>query len=211
MSVLKNRWLRWFGGLLASLVVLLAAGYAFRAPLLTGAARAWVINDPVTKADAIVILGGGPETRPFAAAKLYRQGVAPKVLFMNVMLGPAEELGSAMSEQEQTRRILLSNGVPDSALLALGTNVASTFDESMAVRDWARQTGASSIVVTTDLFHTRRARWIFRHELRDTPIKISMVAVDPIRFKMTNWWQHEDGLVFFQNEIIKSIYYRLKY
>jgi len=128
-----------------------------------------------------------------------------------VMLGPAEELGSAMSEQEQTRRILLSNGVPDSALLALGTNVASTFDESMAVRDWARQTGASSIVVTTDLFHTRRARWIFRHELRDTPIKISMVAVDPIRFKMTNWWQHEDGLVFFQNEIIKSIYYRLKY
>lgn len=207
----RKRWLRWAARVLAALFALGVVGYIFRAPLLIGAARAWVINDPVTKADAIVILGGGPETRPFAAAKLYHQGVAPKVLYMNVKLGPAEELGVVATEPELTRRILLSNGVPESAQVVLGTNVANTFDESRAVRDWARQTGASSIVITTDLFHTRRARWIFNRELHDKPIKINVVAVEPIRFKMTNWWQHEDGLVFFQNEIIKYAYYRLKY
>ena len=211
MFTFKNRRLRCVAGMLAVFGVLALSGYFFRAPLLTGLARAWVVNDPVTKADAIVILGGGLENRPLAAAALFHKGVAPMVLYMNVLPGPAEESGVVLSEQEQTRRILLSKNVPASALLAIGTNVACTFDESRAVRAWATQTGAASIVVATDSFHTRRARWIFRHELRDTPVKIYIVAVEPVRYKLDNWWQHEDGLIFFQNELIKSIYYRLKY
>jgi uncharacterized SAM-binding protein YcdF (DUF218 family) len=208
----KSRsWLRWAVWLLVAIGMLVLASYIFRSPLLTGLARAWVVNDPVSKADAIVILGGGPENRPFAAARLFHDGVAPKVLFMNVKLGSAEELGVVLPEQEQTRRILLSNNVPESALQMIGTNVASTFDESRAVRAWAMQTGATSIVIATDLFHTRRARWIFHRELKDTAVKIHVVAVDPVRFKIDDWWQHEDGLIYFQNEIIKSVYYWVKY
>jgi uncharacterized SAM-binding protein YcdF (DUF218 family) len=197
--------------LLAAIGALFAAGYVFRAPLLTGLARAWVVNDPVSKADAIVILGGGVENRPFAAAKLFHDGVAPIILYMDVKLDSAEELGMVPSEKDLTRRILASNDVSESAMLAIGTNVASTYDESRAVREWARQTGATSIVITTDLFHTRRARWIFRHELRDTPVKIYVAAVDPARYKITNWWQNEEGLIQFQNELVKSVYYRIKY
>lgn len=206
-----RRWLRRIAGLLVVFGALLLIGFVFRAPLLTGLARAWVVNQPATHADAIVILGGGVENRPFAAAKLFHEGVAPMVLYMDVQPGPAEELGVALSERELTRRILMSNDVPASALLAIGTNVASTYDESRAVRAWAKQTGATSIVITTELFHTRRARWIFRHELRDVPVKIYIAAVDPVRYKMTNWWHNEEGVIQFQNEIIKSIYYRCKY
>jgi hypothetical protein len=32
---------------------------------------AWVVSDSIAPADAIVVLGGGLETRPFAAADLY--------------------------------------------------------------------------------------------------------------------------------------------
>jgi uncharacterized SAM-binding protein YcdF (DUF218 family) len=130
---------------------------------------------------------------------------------MNVRLGPAEELGVGLSEREMTRQILLSNNVPASAMLAVGTNVASTFDESQSVRAWAKQTGAASIVIVTDWFHTRRARWIFRHELKDTPVKIYIVGVDPIRYKIDKWWQSEEGVIQFQNEVAKSVFYRIKY
>jgi uncharacterized SAM-binding protein YcdF (DUF218 family) len=179
--------------------------------LLTGLAEAWVINDPVTKADAIVILGGGPETRPFAAAKLYRNGVAPMVIYTDVRPGPAEEMGITPPERELTRRILLSNGVPETAMTLIGTNVASTYDESRAVRTWVEKTGAKTIIIPTDPFHTRRVRWIFSKELRASKTDIHVVPINPVRDRADNWWRHEGGVTAFQNEIIKYVYYRFEY
>ena len=211
MSAFQNRCLRRIAACLILGCVLLLVGYVFRAPLLTGLAEAWVINDPVAKADAIVVLGGGPETRPFAAARLYHDDVAPMVLYTDVRPGPAEELGITPREAELTRRILLSNGVPETAMTMIGTNVASTYDESRAVRNWIEKTGAKSILIPTDPFHTRRVRWIFRKELRGTETAIHVVSVNPLRYRADNWWRHEEGVTAFQNEIIKYIYYRVEY
>lgn len=198
----------WFAGIS---VLLLLGLYLGCAPLLTGLASAWIVEEPVAKVDAIVVLGGGLEHRPFAAARLFREGVAPRVLYMNVQLGPAEELGVQITESETTRRILLSNGVPELAMTAIGDGVASTYDESCAVRDWVNESGAKSILIPTDLFHTRRVRWLFQKQFREMPVRIQLQAVDPIRYRMANWWQHEEGVVDFQNEVIKFLYYRAKY
>jgi uncharacterized SAM-binding protein YcdF (DUF218 family) len=205
------RWLPRIAWLLTIGCALLLVCYIFRAPLLTGLAEAWVVNDPVAKADAIVILGGGLENRPFAAAKLFHDGVAPRILYMDVRLGPTEELGVTLSEQEETHRILLSNGVPDTAMTMIGSGVASTYDESIAVRKWLDETGAKSIIIPTDLFHTRRVRWIFRKELRGTNTEIHVVAVNLRNYEIKDWWWHEQGVIDFQNEIIKSVYYWCKY
>lgn len=190
---------------------LLVVCYVFRASLLTLLAEAWEVNEPAARADAIVVLGGGLENRPFAAAKLYHAGVAPVVLYMDVRLSPSEELGISLPEKEQTRRILLSNGVPESAMTLIGNEVGSTFDESQAARAWLQKSGAKSVVIPTDIFHARRVRWIFRKELRDTKTEIHVVGVKPLRYSDKDWWQHEEGLIAFQNEIIKSLYYRFKY
>jgi uncharacterized SAM-binding protein YcdF (DUF218 family) len=211
MSAFQNRWLRWIAGFLTFGCVLLLVGCVFRAPLLTGLARAWVVNDPAINADAIVIPGGGLENRPFAAARLFHDGVAPQILYMNVRLSPAEEMGITPPERELTRRILLSNGVPETAMTMIGSNVASTYDESRAVRAWVEKSGAKSIVIATDPFHTRRARWIFRKELRDTKTAIHVVPVDPVRYRTDDWWRHEEGVIAFQNEIIKYAYYRIEH
>jgi uncharacterized SAM-binding protein YcdF (DUF218 family) len=185
--------------------------YAFRAPLLTDAAQAWVVNDPTAKADAIVILGGGLENRPFAAAKLFHDGVAPRILYMNVRLNPAEEMGITPAESDVTRRILLKQGVPEAAMTMIGSNVSSTFDESKAVHAWMEKNRVKSIVITTDLFHTRRVRWLFEKELKDNKANIHVVAVDARRYKISDWWKHEEGVIAFQNEFIKFLYYRIKY
>jgi hypothetical protein len=47
-----------------------------------------------------VILGGGLEYRPFAAAQLYKEGFAPKVLIMDVKLAPTEEMGLSFGKAE---------------------------------------------------------------------------------------------------------------
>jgi uncharacterized SAM-binding protein YcdF (DUF218 family) len=197
--------------ILAVVLLLVGTGYVFRAPLLSGLADAWVVNDPVARADAIVIPGGGLENRPFAAAKLFRDGVAPVVLYMNVRLSPAEEMGITPPERELTRRILLSNGVPETAMTMIGTNIASTYDESRAVRGWVEQTGSKSIIITTDPFHTRRALWIFRKELQGTGTEIHIVPVNPVRYRADDWWRYEEGVTAFQNETVKYIYYRFVY
>jgi hypothetical protein len=51
-----------------------------RAPLLRGAAGLWIVSDPVTPSDAVAVLGGGLELRPFRASELYKKGLAKKVL-----------------------------------------------------------------------------------------------------------------------------------
>jgi uncharacterized SAM-binding protein YcdF (DUF218 family) len=191
--------------------VLLLVAYVFRAPLLSGLAEAWVVNEPTPKADAIVVLGGSPENRPFEAAKLYHEGVAPVILYTDVQPSPAEELGIVPTEPEQTRRILASNGVPDSAMILVGTNVANTFDEAVAVRDWVGRTGTRSVVIVTDWFHTRRARWIFQREFRGHNEVIYVVVARPAHQGVQDWWRDEYGIISFQNEILKYVYYRAKY
>ena len=88
-----RHWLRRLAWAFGIGLLLLFGGYLFRAPLLTGLAGAWVVNDPVTKADAIVLLGGGLENRPFAAAKLFHDGVAPQIIYMDVQAQPGRGNG----------------------------------------------------------------------------------------------------------------------
>jgi uncharacterized SAM-binding protein YcdF (DUF218 family) len=181
--------------------------------VLTGAAKAWIVDEPLSKADAIVVLGGGVENRPFAAARFYHQGLAPKILFMDVRLNPTTRLGLIPPEADLTRQVLLKLEVPESDMVAIGDKVASTYDESRAVRAWVEKSGAKTLIIPDDLFHTRRVRWLFRKQLKGTGARALVSAVAPAldQYEATNWWQHEEGLIAFQNEVVKLMYYHLKY
>lgn len=200
--------------LLAALLILgalLALAVVFRAPLLRASANCWIVNQRVTRSDAIVVLGGGLESRPLAAAKLYQAGLAPRILLMNVRTGPVTALGILSSEAELTRQVLLAENVAETNLVAIGGGVANSYDESLAVRDWVRQTGAHRIIIVTDLFHTRRVSWLYAKELAGLNVQV-IVAVAPQRqYTAADWWRHEEGLIAFQNEVIKYAYYRVKY
>src|SRR4051812_8257198 len=81
-------------------VAVLTVCYFFRAPLLGGLADAWIANDNLVKADAIVILGGGLETRPAEAARLYQKGLAPRILVLNLRSNATDQLGITIPETE---------------------------------------------------------------------------------------------------------------
>ena len=213
-SPVVRKWPRLWSVVLWScglVVLLIAFCFVFRSPLLTGLANAWIVNEPVEKADAIVVLAGGLEYRPFAAAKLYRQGTAPKILITQTELPPTAQMGLTVPGFITTRQIMLSNGVPAAALQIVGTNVNSTRDEALALKTWVTEHNAHSLIIPTDMFHTRRVRWIFSKALRNTGTEVHVTAIAPPCYENTNWWKHEEGLIAFQNEVVKSLYYHLRY
>jgi hypothetical protein len=72
-----------------------------REALLRGLTDLWIVSDPVTRADAVAVLGGGREYRPFVAADLYKKGLASKVLVSRV---PEGHVGALLEHTEPRRR-----------------------------------------------------------------------------------------------------------
>lgn len=133
------------------------------------------------------------------------------MLVVRIQLSPADELGVTEAETDSIRKVLLKKGVPETALVLIGTNISNTFEESQAVRDWAARTGARRVIIPTDIFHTHRAHWLFQRMIEGTPTKPLVTAVNPPEYTATNWWQTEQGQIAFQNEVVKHLFYRLKY
>ena len=52
-------------------------------------------------------------------------------------------------------------------------------------------------------------KWAFEKSLPG--IEVRVIPVDNPRYDPGRWWQQEDGLVAFQNEVIKWLYYHSKY
>jgi uncharacterized SAM-binding protein YcdF (DUF218 family) len=206
-----RRLLKWSLVLSATFVILGAAVYVFRESLLIALAEAWIVNAPIQKADAIVVLGGGMDTRPAVAARLYREGWAPRILVLQPEPSPAQERGIIPTEGDLTRRLLETDKVPANAIELLKTKVNSTFEESRVIAEWVRQHRARCLLVPTDAFHTRRAGWIIRRQLRPESVNVLTIAAPPRRYAVTNWWHSDYGVLDFQNEVLKSAYYWWNY
>ncbi|WP_075089202.1 YdcF family protein [Verrucomicrobium spinosum] len=164
--------------LILVVAVLLGVAWIFRESLLRTAARTWVVDDPVLKADAIVVLGGGRDWRPFTAADMYLAGQSTVVLVTQPEKSPSQNLLQQPSEAEINTTVLTKKGVPSTAIRPLGQNVTSTRDEALALRDWVIAHQAKDILIPTDPFHTRRARWIFQRALEE-PAQLYMFGPFP--------------------------------
>jgi uncharacterized SAM-binding protein YcdF (DUF218 family) len=193
------------------LVVLIAGVWLERGALLRGAADLWIVSDPITPADAVVVLGGDLEVRPFVAAELYKKGLVPKVLVSQVPEGRSSTIGGIPGHSELNRMVLLKIGVPVTAIEMFGQANGSTKDEAAALKDWADRHGISRIIVPTEIFSARRVRWIFDREFAGSSVHVDVAAVEPRNYSHSEWWKSARGLITFQNEFIKYLYYRLEY
>ena len=192
------------------LVVLIAGVWLERAPLLRGAAELWIVSDPITAADAVAVLGGDLDTRPFEAADLYKKGLVPKVLVSRVEEGRASTMGLIPGHSELNRIVLLKLGVPDTAIETFGEANGSTRDEAVALRVWVDRHGVTRIIIPTEVFSARRARWIFDREFVGSSVAIEIATIGQ-NDSHAEWWKNEKAMIAFQNEILKYLYYRLKY
>ena len=182
-----------------------------RESLLRRASDLWIVSDPVTQGDAVVVLGGGLGVRPFIAADLYRQGIVRKIVVSRVAEERFVNMGVIPGHTEINRKILLQLGVPDTAIETFGIANKNTADEAASLKDWADRNASSVLIIPTEIFSARRVRWIFRREFSEKSVRIEVPSFEPERYSRVEWWKTEDGMIAFQNEVLKYIYYRLKY
>jgi uncharacterized SAM-binding protein YcdF (DUF218 family) len=182
-----------------------------REPALVGAADLWIVSEPITRADAIVVLGGGLETRPYAAAELWRRGLADKILISQGSEERANSTGAIPLHNELNREKLLELGVPVGSIETFGTANKSTRDEAVALREWSERNAALAFIIPSEIFPARRVRWIFRREFLGTGVRIEVPSVEPPGYTRWNWWKTEKGFLAFRTEFLKYIYYRFKY
>ena len=106
---------------LAVFLVLATFSYALRSPILTGVAAFLVVDDSTAQADVIFLLTGDVHVRPFRAAELYHQNIAPEIVIARVVTRRAEELGLYPNLTDVSVQLLERLGVPKHAIRVLET------------------------------------------------------------------------------------------
>jgi hypothetical protein len=213
-STMPRRGQGFAGRLLAAgllLVVLIAGVWAERAPLLRGVADLWIVSDPLTPADVVAVLGGGLNERPFAAADIYKTGLADEIIVSQVAPERYARLGGIPGHTDLNRMVLLKLGVPEAAIATFGQRNESTDDEAVALREWAVEHRVSRIIIPSEIFFTRRLRWIFDREFVGSAVHLEIAGFEPSKYTRAEWWKSNGGIIDFQNEFMKYLYYRLKY
>ena len=180
-------------------------------------ARLLIIQAPLEKADAIVILGGAAnyKERASEAAKLLLDGRAQRILITN------DNIRGSWSNVEQrnpyfyerARQQLRTAGVPDTEIEVLIQPVTSTEEEARLVRQYAEEHRLRSVLVVTSPYHSRRALWIFSRVFRETGIQVGLIGASPggESPRPAIWWLTVRGWKFVPTEYVKMIYYVIKY
>jgi uncharacterized SAM-binding protein YcdF (DUF218 family) len=182
--------------LLAIVVIVGGLALAYQ-PLLTATARWLIVQDPLDRADIIIMLSGGRgDERVRQAADLYHQGYAPAILLSG------GEIFMGISVPELLKRQAQAHGIPVSAMLFEG-NSTSTYEQAVFLRPMLEQRSIHRAIVVTSTYHTRRARYIFHKVFAGSPIDIRVYPVQDDRFNPVRWWTREQDTETVVLEYIK--------
>ena len=191
-------------GLLLALILVL--GYR---TILNSAAEYLVLNETPGKSDAIVAVSG-EHTRRRTAMKLYKDGLAPLLIF-NIS-DTTYYFGRAIDPLESVLDAAGQEGIPLEDIL-INKDVSSTWEDAQAVRENVKAKNLRSLIVVSSPFNMRRVALTYRHVLKDSGVEICFVSVPLEQEKVTleQWWTRERELQFVVNEYLKLTLYWFKY
>ena len=181
------------------------------------AARALVVSDPLSSADAIVVLSGSSAylERTHKAAELYLEGRAPLVF-----LTDDHTRGGWSSAQqrnpffvERATEELINRGVPADRIKIVPGVASNTRDETLLVKEYASAQGLRSILVVTSWYHSRRALRSLRQFFAGTGM---IVGLEPAPMGAQTpspalWWLQTEGWRTVGVECVKVLYYWVRY
>ncbi|HEU4874921.1 MAG TPA: YdcF family protein [Pyrinomonadaceae bacterium] len=181
------------------------------------AARALIVSAPLDSADAIVVLSGSSTyvERTHKAAELYRQRRAPLVLLTDdhTQGGWSSAVQRNPYFVERATDELIKQGVPVEKIRIIPGMPSGTHDEVLVIKDYASAQRLRSLLVVTSAYHSRRALRRLRQAFAGTETVVGLDPVPPGSQTPSPafWWMQVEGWRIVGGELVKLVYYRLKY
>jgi uncharacterized SAM-binding protein YcdF (DUF218 family) len=174
----------------AILLALVVGVIAFTAVSFFGVGRWMFVEDPLDKAQAIVVLSGRIPMRAKEAARLYKAAYAPQVWLTraNEPAASLQEMHIAyLGEDFFNSRVLMHEGVPANAIRVLEPPIDNTADEVRAIAAELEQEKGAAVIIVTSKAHTRRVRTLWR-ELTGGRGRAIVRAASTDPFAPGHWW-----------------------
>lgn len=190
------------GGIISTLIallfvlVLLGGIYLARHPLLRLVGESLVVEDPLEKSDAIIILSDDNfyADRATRAAELFRQNLAPLVVASGVRLRPNAGIAELMTHD------LVERGVPRDQIVAFPQDADNTREEAEALLILVREKNWKSVIVVTSNYHTRRAKYIFG-KIFANHATVRVASARDGDFDPAHWYQHRKSVKRLVHEV----------
>jgi uncharacterized SAM-binding protein YcdF (DUF218 family) len=163
--------------------------YLVRRPILRFVAESWIIEDPLDKADALIVLGDDNfyADRATRGVQLFREGKAPVVVASGRRLRPNAGIAELIEHD------LAERGVPKDKIVRFTHDGDSTLDEAEGLLRVVKERKWRKVIVVTSNYHTRRARFIFRRVFPQG-IAVSIASTRDGDFDPEHWWEKRKSI-----------------
>ena len=200
----------YFLNLVLFIIPLVYLGYR---PALRYCASLLIVDEPIKKSDAIVVLAGGEPGRAWGAADLYNRGLADYVIVTRDQVQPEEaELVQRGIDLVDGRgnyiRVLRGLGVPKEKIVSVEKPTSDTVSEMQQIRKLCLERKWHSLIIVTANYHTRRARMAARYVLRPE-LKFAVSATPHGGLNWREWWTSRSDVKTFLIEFEKLVAYTI--
>jgi uncharacterized SAM-binding protein YcdF (DUF218 family) len=163
--------------------------YLVRRPILRFTAESWIIEDPLDKADALIVLGDDNfyADRATRGAQLFREGKAPLIVACGRRLRPNAGIAELMEHD------LVERGVPREKIVRFTHDGDSTLEEAQALTRLVKERKWRSVMVVTSNYHTRRARYIYRRVFPQG-VEVRVASARDGDFDPEHWWEERKSI-----------------
>lgn len=191
----------------AAFIVLVILAAALRVPFLQAVGDFLVIQDDLHPADIIHVISG-PDYRSDYGIELMQQGYASYIFFT----GPwCAEVQDVHADRGKLRA--LNQGIAAAAILTDAAAITSTYEEALRLKALIDQssTPVKSVIIVSDPFHMRRAKWTYRQVLgKDIEIQMAPVPFEDLSLHR-RWWEDRYSVIAVREEYTKYVYYLVRY
>lgn len=150
----------------------------------------------------------GADDRTDYAIRLYQQGYGRLIFFTG---GWCEAHGYFHGRHGVERAE--AQGVRAASLALDESPVTSTYDEAVRLKEYIARSPQPirSVIVVSDPYHMRRARWTYRQVLgRESTVLMAPVPAGAAPYQR-DWWRDRAARQYVRDEYVKLAYYCARY
>jgi uncharacterized SAM-binding protein YcdF (DUF218 family) len=165
----------------------------------------WLVQeDPLQKAAAIAVLSGRMPERAREAARIYKQGYAPR-LWLTYSTEPSATMQKLSvpftGEESYNKLLLIHEGVPESAIQVLDPPILNTADEMHTIGAMLQRQNEREVILVTSKVHTRRVKTLWNRLSGKSGTAI-VRGVSDEAYDPAHWWRNTGNALDVVREIL---------